>query len=109
MNTKKIGNGSFKEALRAQSMKAYKEYIDYLATVDMENLMKDNDPNRRPHSKDKKEPLCMEDTLDFGKHAEEQIEDILQDDPQYLVWMYNNDVRQFEQDVIDALAERKLI
>ena len=53
--------------------------------------------------------LALEDLFPFGKYEGEQVEDILCDDPQYLVWLYEKDVDFFDQDVVKELENKKLI
>ncbi len=51
----------------------------------------------------------LTDFILFGKHDGEQIEDILEDDPGYIVWMYEQDSFGFDDEVIKILEDRKLI
>ena len=45
----------------------------------------------------------------FGKHKGDMLEDVIEDDPKYMEWLVDNDVVSLASDVIDRLAERKIV
>jgi len=45
----------------------------------------------------------------FGKYDGMQIEDIIEDDPSYIAWMYEQDNFGFNEDVLKVLEEKKII
>ncbi len=57
----------------------------------------------------KQDNVRLSDVLDFGKYKGEQVEDLLDDDPQYLAWCHDNDVIEFDVEVIAELEKRKII
>lgn len=44
-----------------------------------------------------KPTLGMEDKFPFGRHAGKKVEDILEDDPQYILW-FDENVTQYHLD-----------
>ena len=54
-------------------------------------------------------PLLLDDFMPFGKHEGEQIEDLIEDEPQYMAWVANNEVVELDKEVIELMAERKII
>jgi len=57
----------------------------------------------------KRKNLRLDDVLDFGKHKGCQIEDLIDDDPSYLAWLYDQDENVFDSEVIQILEKRKII
>lgn len=53
--------------------------------------------------------LRLSDTMKFGKHKGEEIEDLLYDDPSYLVWLVEEEVVELDSEVIEQMEQRKLI
>lgn len=53
--------------------------------------------------------LGLTDTFPFGKHKGQQVEDLLYDDPQYLTWCVDEEVVEFDEEVLHQMEERKLI
>ena len=51
----------------------------------------------------------LDDIFDFGKHEGEQVEDLLEDDPQYLVWLWDEGVVDLDEAVLKKLEAKKLI
>lgn len=47
--------------------------------------------------------------MPFGKHQGSMIEDIIDDDPDYMAWMYENDIVTFDLEVIRKLEDNKVI
>ncbi len=47
--------------------------------------------------------------MPFGKHKGEQIEDLIYDEPNYMAWLYNEEVVEFDIYVIQELEEKKII
>ena len=47
--------------------------------------------------------------IDFGKYKGADIDDILEEDPGYLVWCYENDVKGLVDDDMYKYAKRKVI
>lgn len=57
----------------------------------------------------KYKPLRLSDTMPFGKYKGEQIEDLIYDEPNYIAWLYNEEVVEFDIYVIQELEEKKII
>jgi len=53
--------------------------------------------------------LRLSDTMKFGKYKGEEIEDLLYDDPGYLVWLVEEEVVELDSEVIEQMEQRKLI
>lgn len=53
--------------------------------------------------------LRLSDIMKFGKHKGEQIEDLLYDDPKYLVWLFEEEIVELDHEVIEQMEQRKLI
>ncbi len=50
--------------------------------------------------------LC--DCMFFGKHEGQQIEDIIEDDPNYITWMYESGF-SFDDESIALMEDKKII
>lgn len=50
--------------------------------------------------------LGLDDLLPFGKYKGEQVEDVLMDDREYIVWLAENTQVDFDEEVLQKL-ERK--
>ena len=53
--------------------------------------------------------LELESILDFGKHKGKMIEDVIVDNPGYMEWMADNDVREFSEEVMELLSKEGII
>lgn len=53
--------------------------------------------------------LMLDDVLSFGKHKGEMIEDLIDDNPSYLAWLFEKDEEMFDESVIKKLEDRKII
>ena len=49
----------------------------------------------------------LDSLLDFGKHEGEQVEDIVEDHPDYVRWLIDNGFGRFGAAVIEALEKRE--
>jgi len=54
-------------------------------------------------------PLRLSDSMPFGKHKGEEIEDLIYDQPGYLAWCVNEEVVIFDSEVIKQLEDKKII
>ena len=52
--------------------------------------------------------ICLDTVLNFGKHKGEQVEDLLDDDPGYLAWLYDEGY-VFDLDVERKMEDMKII
>ena len=46
----------------------------------------------------------MDDAMTFGKHKGTEIEEILDDDPEYLKWAAENTDTEFDAEVMDKIS-----
>lgn len=53
--------------------------------------------------------LMLDDILGFGKHKGEMVEDLIDDNPLYLAWLFEQDDEMFDESVIKKLEDRKII
>gem|GEM_PF-3797951 len=53
--------------------------------------------------------LRLDDVLSFGKHKGCEVEDLLDDDPRWLAWIYEQDNDIFDCEVIAEMEKRKII
>jgi len=53
--------------------------------------------------------LYLDSILPYGKYKGEEVEDVLEDNPQYLVACVEYDTFNFAQEVITIMENRKLI
>lgn len=53
--------------------------------------------------------LGLDDVMPFGKYKGEQIEDLIEDHPEYLAWCFDNNVVEFNNSVISKMLDRKII
>ena len=54
-------------------------------------------------------PLKLTDSMPFGKHKDEQIEDIIYDDPSYMAWLVQEDAVELDHTVTELLEELKIV
>ena len=57
----------------------------------------------------KQSQLRLDDGLNFGKHRGCEVEDLLDDDPGWLAWIYEQDDDIFDCEVIEEMQKRKII
>ena len=53
--------------------------------------------------------LGLDDFMPFGKYKGEQIEDLIYDQPNYLMWCYQEEVVSFDEATIKLMGEKKII
>jgi len=44
----------------------------------------------------------------FGKHKNEQVEDVIEDDPEYIRWVVENNVIEFDEETLELISKRKI-
>lgn len=50
--------------------------------------------------------MNLESIFTFGKHKGEQVEDVIEDDPYYIRWLVENDIRQFDEETLELIAKK---
>ena len=53
--------------------------------------------------------LYFDSVFTFGKYKGDKVEDVIDNDPSYMAWMVENDVASLSSEVVESLAERKII
>jgi len=53
--------------------------------------------------------LYLDSTMPFGMHTGEMIEDMLDDEPDYMSWLYEQSNIEFDLEVIRQMEDRKII
>lgn len=53
--------------------------------------------------------LSLDSVLDFGKHEGEQVEDLIDDHPSYMVWLVENEIREVDDEVLEIMTQKGLI
>ncbi len=54
-------------------------------------------------------PLRLSDSMPFGKHKGQEIEDLIYDEQSYLAWCVNEEIVVFDDEVTKQLEEKKII
>lgn len=52
--------------------------------------------------------MKLESIFTFGKHKNEQVEDVIEDDPEYIRWLVENDVVQFDEETLELLSKKRI-
>ena len=53
--------------------------------------------------------MTLESIFKFGKNKGKQVEDLLDDDPDYLTWCAENEVVEFDEECLEVMGRRGLI
>ncbi len=53
--------------------------------------------------------LRLDDIFEFGKHIGDEVEDVIEEDPQYMAWLDEEEVIEFDPEVIAVLEKKKII
>lgn len=51
----------------------------------------------------------LDSVFTFGKYTGDTVQDVIHDNPNYMAWLVENDVVPLSNDVINILAEEKII
>lgn len=49
-------------------------------------------------------PMGLESIFKFGKHKGQQVEDVLEDDPQYIAYLIEENISDFDDEVVEKLS-----
>lgn len=52
--------------------------------------------------------LGLESNFPFGKHAGDQVEDVIEDDPEYIAWCVENDIVEFDEETLELITKRRI-
>ena len=50
--------------------------------------------------------MGLDDVFKFGKHKDDQLEDVIGDDPDYIEWCCDNDVVDFDEEVMELISKK---
>lgn len=50
--------------------------------------------------------MSLEDLFKFGKHKGQQLEDVIEDDPEYIAWCCDNDIVQFDNEALELISRK---
>jgi len=50
--------------------------------------------------------MNLESVFSFGKHKGSQLEDVIEDDPNYIEWMVMEGVVGFDEETLEAISKR---
>lgn len=53
--------------------------------------------------------LTLESILNFGKHKGRQVEDLIDDEPGYLTWLCEKEIRPFDEEALARFADEGII
>lgn len=53
--------------------------------------------------------MGLEDTFRFGKHKGHQLEDVIEDDPDYVRWCVENDIVDFDNEAQELIEKRGVV
>lgn len=52
--------------------------------------------------------LTLDDEFGFGKHMFDQVEDVVYDDPEYIAWLIEQDVAEFDDKARELIKKRRI-
>lgn len=50
--------------------------------------------------------MTLEDHFTFGKHNGSQLEDVIDDDPDYIEWCCENEIVVFDEEALELISKR---
>ena len=50
--------------------------------------------------------MKLDDMFMFGKHITQQLEDVIEDDPDYIEWLVNNEVVNFDEETLELISKK---
>jgi len=53
--------------------------------------------------------MGLDDVLDFGRYQGKQIEDVIEDHPDWIVWAIDRDVISFDDEVLELITKKGII
>jgi len=52
--------------------------------------------------------MGLDDLFTFGKHLNEQLEDVIEDNPDYIEWLIKNDVVIFDEEALEFISKKAI-
>lgn len=53
--------------------------------------------------------LTLESIFTFGRHKDEQVEDVADDDPKYIAYLINEEICEFDEEAMKKFEELKIV
>lgn len=50
--------------------------------------------------------MGLEDCFKFGKHVGDQLEDVIEDDPNYIEWLVTNTGVDFDEEALERISKK---
>lgn len=50
--------------------------------------------------------MTLESTFKFGSHKGDQLEDVIEDDPQYIGYLVERDIVDFDEETMELLSKK---
>jgi hypothetical protein len=48
----------------------------------------------------------LETLFKFGKHKGNQVEDVINDDPEYIAWLVEEDIVEFDEETLELISKK---
>jgi len=52
--------------------------------------------------------MGLESIFTFGKHKNQQVADVIEDDPDYIRWVVENNVIEFDEETLELISKRRI-
>lgn len=52
--------------------------------------------------------MGLDDTFKFGKHKGDQVEDVIEDDPDYIAYCVEKDIVQFDEETLELITKKRI-
>lgn len=53
--------------------------------------------------------LGLDSILKFGRHKGKQLEDVIEDDPDYIEWMVDHGVADFDEETMELITKKGIV
>jgi len=50
--------------------------------------------------------MALDDIFTFGKHRGEQLEDVIEDDPDYIEWLVQDRIVEFDEEALELISKK---
>lgn len=50
--------------------------------------------------------MGLEDYFTFGKHEDDQLEDVIEDDPSYIEWLAKSGIVDFDEEAMELISKK---
>jgi len=52
--------------------------------------------------------LTLESVFPFGKHKDQQVEDVIEDDSNYIAWVCEEEIFDFDEETLELISRKKI-